>query len=554
MKQVFISYPRDKAAGQVAARALHSALQKEQISTFLDDESIEPGDRWLKKLKDGIAGCKVMLTLISEASDDRLWVEREFIEAQKHDILIIPVLVEAADIPMQMGDMQAVSLYGEQAVEHQAHLFQKIRKHLGIEKINPLIKQAIQAKRTDAYEKALEIWQEVLTLSSDKVRAQNEIEKLQSLNETKTRADQLLQRLVPRISEIGSVFTQAAGLLNQAAKRPESMPLLELTEQFLDNLINAADYVKACQVIFQTPASTVMNAPVVDYSALAERICRGEIVLFLGSEIAEDYGNTIRTERQVADKLASQTRYDNSERRLSSVAEYMRLQPEYGPSGLWSRLQKAIEEGETEAALYQLLARINAPLVLISSAYDDTLERSFKATNKPFVELSSIVNRSDDYDVGQVIVSYSDNFAADRAYAEEELSALKLYEAGYSIIYKIRGSCCSGSDSELKRDALTVSESDYFIFARYAEKIIPSYLAKQFRGRGFLFLGFSPASWEQRLLVGALLAKRKNANEGCFTVGASRDPLEVAYWQKQKVQHYDVDLSQLDDHIEEALL
>lgn len=554
MKQVFISYPRDKAEGQAAARALHSALQKEQISAFLDDESIEPGDRWLKKLKDGIAECKIMLSIISVASDDRSWVEKEFIEAQKHDILIIPVLVEAADIPMQMGDLQAVSLYGEQAAEHQAHLFRKIYKHLGIDKVNPLIKQANNAKRMEAYEEALEIWQQVLTLSPDNTRAHREIEKLQSLNETKAHNKLVLERLASRYADIEPVFLEVGGKLKQTNKPHEVAPLLSLTEKLLDNSMSAEAYINACQALFQEPVAAAAVVQNVDYNALAERISRGEIVLFLGSEIAKDYGNTITTERQVADKLASQTRYDSAEGKLSSVAEYMRLQPEYGPSGLWNRLQTAIEEGATETALYQLLARINSPLILISSAYDDTLARSFKAANKPFVELSSIVNRSDDYDIGHVIVSYSDNSAADQTYTEEELSGLKLYEAGYSIIYKIRGSCCSGSDNELKRDALTVSESDYFTFARYAEKIIPSYLAKQFRGRGFLFLGFSPASWEQRLLVNALLAKRKNANEGCFTVGTSRDPLEAAYWQKQKVQHYDVDLSQLDDHIEEALL
>ena len=555
MKQVFISYPRDNATGQALARSLYSALQKEQISAFLDEESIEPGERWLKSLKEGVAGCKIMLSVISTASDDRKWFEKEFNEAQKHDILIIPVLSEDTDIPMQLTDLQAVPLYGEQAKDQQIRLFQSIRKTLGVDVINPLIKKAIQAKRNEAYDTAISLWSQVLEISPEQTRAHEEIGILKELNQTKQKGADLSERLAQRYMDIQPVFSDVISLLKQAAKRPDAaLPLIEKTQLFLDNKLTAEEYINSSRVICQpmTNLSQTVQSP--DYAALAERISKGEVALFLGSDIAQEYGDKAKSEQQLATELAQQAKYENFGGSLSSIAEYLRLGVEVGSSGLWSKLESAIAHEQVDTALYPLLARIDAPLILISSAYDDSLERCFQASGKPYVELSSIVCRTDEYDIGHVIASYSDHSVKDRPYLNEQLSTLKLYEQGYSIIYKIRGSCTSGSNNELKRDALTVAESDYFTFARHAEEIIPSYLTGLLRGRGFLFIGLNPDSWEQRLLVNALLSKRTHASDDCYTVGVSRDLLEAAYWKKQRVHHYDVNLPELDEHIEEVLL
>ena len=559
MKQVFISYPRDNAAGQATARSLHTALQKEQISSFLDETSIDPGTRWLVSLKEGVANCKIMLSVISSSSDDRVWFEKEFNEAQKYDIYIIPVLAEEVELPMQFSDLQAIFLFGAQVRDQQEKLFKFIRKYLGVDEINPLIKQAIHAKRTEAYEIALEKWHRVLDISPNHSRATNEIHHLQKLNDLKNEGAFLSQQLVLRFLEIQSVFTDVALILNQAAKRVEAPAVIEITKQFLEKHIIAEDYIQQCQLICKPAGSGSTASQAVNYDALAQRISKGEMVLFLGSDIAGEYGDDAKSEQQLASELAQEAKYKNFQGSLSSIVEYLRLTADYGASGVWKKLEVAVSEVQVDNNLYPLLARIEAPLILISAAYDDQLEKCFQESRKPYVQLSSIVSRSDEYDIGHVIASYSDKSKPDQAYLAENLSALKLHENGYSIIYKIRGSCVYGDeqslqDKALQRDALTVAESDYFTFARHAEKIIPSYLAGLLRGRGFLFVGYSPASWEQRLLVSALLSKRTHASDQCYTVGGSKDPLESAYWKKQHVHSYDVNLLELDGHIEEALL
>lgn len=557
-KQVFISYPRDNAAGQTTARALFTALQKEQISAFLDEDSIELGDRWLNKLKQGVADCKIMLSVISAASDDRAWLEKEFNEAQKHDIRIIPILAEAVDLPMQFTDIQAIALYGDTAKEQQEKLFKYIRKYLGIDEITPLIKEAEQAKRNDALETALQKWQQVLTIAPDFERANKEISRLEQLRSLQQRGKDLLPQLLSRMDEIQPVFGEVATILSQASKRPEVTAIMALSQQFLENSITSDDYTKQCKVAFQSKNNGIQSVSNTDYAVLAERIGKGEMVMFLGSDIAQEYGVVAKNEQQLAKDLAQQAEYPDFEGGLSSITEYLHIGTSLGARGVWEKLESAMQKTEAETRLHTLLAKVEAPLILISAAYDNQLERCFDQAGKLYVQLSSIICPSEHYDVGHVVASYSDGSEQDQTYLAEELSALKLHEKGYSIIYKIRGSCVttnkqSEEDKAMQRDGLTVTESNYFTFARHAETIIPSYLASLLRGRGFLFVGFSPESWEQRLLVNTLLSKRKHAHDRCHTVGVSQDPLEAAFWRQQGVVPYDVNLPELDGHIEEVL-
>lgn len=127
---VFISYPRDGAHGQALARELYERLQAESIDAFLDEENILPGDRWIHVLKAGAQQCRVMLSVVSPASHDRSWVEREYIAAVQEKVPVIPVLATAGELPFQMNDLQAAKLYGEHKENEWRRVLAQIRKHM----------------------------------------------------------------------------------------------------------------------------------------------------------------------------------------------------------------------------------------------------------------------------------------------------------------------------------------------------------------------------------------------------------------------------------------
>jgi hypothetical protein len=323
------------------------------------------------------------------------------------------------------------------------------------------------------------------------------------------------------------------------------MMLVEQTELLLDDVLDTETFILWWDAVTATPTHPTTQH--VDMAKLAARVQRGEMVLFFGSGIAgaDEAGQVAALVQQ----LAQQIGYDPFSGTLSSIAEYYQLHPDFGQSALLENLRTRLPDQAQDKLLYQALARVKVPLILIAAAYDNVLESVFRESGKRFVELASIVRRSDEYDIGHVLVSFSDASQPDKVYPEEEISRLKLFENGYSIIYKIRGTC--GQD-ELRHDALTLSESNFFSFARYADKMIPGYLARLLRNRGFLFVGYRPREWEDRLLASALLEKRSNSQEPCYVLGATAERLEAAYWESKNVKQYRVDRRELEKYLAEV--
>ena len=128
---VFISYPRDGLSGQALARELYRRLQMEGIEAFLDEEDIQPGDRWIQALKDGVGQSRVMLSVVSPAAHDRPWLEKEYIAASEEGIPVIPVLATAGRLPFQINNLQAVSLFGDDKEVQWRRLLNRIREYLG---------------------------------------------------------------------------------------------------------------------------------------------------------------------------------------------------------------------------------------------------------------------------------------------------------------------------------------------------------------------------------------------------------------------------------------
>lgn len=127
---VFISYPHDEASGQALAREIYQRLADEGIPAFIDEHHIRFGNRWIRKLSEGVEHCKVMLSVVAPASHDRPWVEKEYIMANRVEALIIPVFASEGKLPMQICDLQAANLYGEDKEAHWKLVLQEIREEL----------------------------------------------------------------------------------------------------------------------------------------------------------------------------------------------------------------------------------------------------------------------------------------------------------------------------------------------------------------------------------------------------------------------------------------
>jgi len=338
-----------------------------------------------------------------------------------------------------------------------------------------------------SYDAAIDKWYEIQSYQRDYPTIKSELARLQALVQQQQKSQSAIRQISKiRDAQLRSIAKPLIAALNQ----PESSPLYaDLLEQVEDLLLAGPPDVEGFMLWWEAVFAEQSSSSRVDLSLLAERIKRGEMVLFIGSGF-EDLNESAAN---LASRLAKQIGYEAFQGSFSSIAEYYQLHPEFGQAALLRNLSSQLPK--SALALYQSLAKMERPLILISAAYDNWLEASFTQHGKRYVELTSIVKRSQDYDIGHILLHYSDKSVPAEPLHEEALSELALLEQGYSIIYKIRGTCSADlteAQDDIRHDALTLSESNYFSFARYADRIIPNYLARQWRNRDFLFVAYRP--------------------------------------------------------------
>lgn len=423
------------------------------------------------------------------------------------------------------------------------------------EKLAKLREKLSREERNGSYPQAIDTAEQILVITPDDPRIKQKIDKLRERQAFYQPALEALGHLGVHIAALGMpLYEKLAYALHPKNKRDDLITvLLQPTQQFLNDEMDLALYQQACMMYLAEATPETSSALRVNYADLVEKIFSGHTVLFLGTEMADLYGDQSIDEQTLAQQLAEAIPYQDFQGNLATIAELYQLR-QGGKKTLLDNLHQSLPQDAQLFLLYQSLAQSEQHLILVSAAYDGLLEAAFQQAGKPFVELSSIINRTQNYDIGHVVLNYSDDDKDEMVYPQEQLSTLKLLDT-HSIIYKIRGTCVDTTAKQLtaRKDALTLSESNYLTFAENARKMVPNFIAEHLREREILFAGFSPRSWEDRLLVRTLLSHRYNSDYLCLRMGDSTDLLERAFWKKQNVEASDIDFNILDEHLQEAL-
>jgi hypothetical protein len=104
---VFISYARSDFS---CCEKIKHALAKAGIDCWRDTDDIKPGEKWLKRILEALEQSQAMIVLWSEASKNSDYMEREFLEAEKLKLRIIPVIIEGQDVPFRLNERIAIFL------------------------------------------------------------------------------------------------------------------------------------------------------------------------------------------------------------------------------------------------------------------------------------------------------------------------------------------------------------------------------------------------------------------------------------------------------------
>lgn len=299
------------------------------------------------------------------------------------------------------------------------------------------------------------------------------------------------------------------------------------------------------------------------YGIIWNHLKKSEVIPFLGAGASLsgrppnadwDAKSTtfLPTGAELARRLAAEAEFpgDEAERDdLSRVASY--YQESIDRPGLVGRLREVFDKDYQPGQIHEFLADLASPVLIVTTNYDDLIEKALTRKKKPY---HLIVHPADRKDLAASVLWWKPGEAEPTPHPPAKLP-LSLTDT--TIIYKMHGSV----DRQQKTwDSFVITEEDYveFLARMTGQSAIPARFMALFRKCRFLFLGYGLRDWNLRVILKNLKTTlpRPEAEvvdaepdaplpqEGLRSWAIQRRPseLEQMLWQARKVSIYDMEI------------
>ncbi len=294
-----------------------------------------------------------------------------------------------------------------------------------------------------------------------------------------------------------------------------------------------------------------------DYDAVTQMFRQGIVIPFLGPGVWEPQAEARPPlHSELAQQLAVDAGQAVQDDPLSLVAQ--KIDIVRGRGVVYDRVRALYQPEDVSYAptqIHHFLARIDHPLLMLTTAYDTLLETAFEAEGKPYAVVTHVI-RSDDQpqDRGKVVVQYSDcKGSVEKCLAGDLVIDL----TKWSVIYKINGAFgLEDPDSGEEIDSLVISEEDYVTLVSILENprmLFPSHLARQFRKRMFFFLGYSLHDWGLRAIIDTIQRRSSFRRIQPYAVRQAAPDFERLYWESRQVRLIDAAVSDFIHDLSQAL-
>jgi hypothetical protein len=195
-------------------------------------------------------------------------------------------------------------------------------------------------------------------------------------------------------------------------------------------------------------------------------------------------------------------------------------------------------------SLHTFLAGIDSPVLMVTTNYDDLVERALDERNlRPGVTARpyDVVIHTTDMNSGDRLLWWPHGEGAPREVAPNKLD-IDLSER--TVIYKMHGAV---DRKQPARDSYVITEDDYidFLARMTRNKAIPSIFAELFQTRHFLFLGYGLNDWNLRVVLNRIEKDlRRPKGITSWAIQYRPRPLERRFWQERGVEVYDLPLDE----------
>ena len=301
------------------------------------------------------------------------------------------------------------------------------------------------------------------------------------------------------------------------------------------------------------PAPTNMH-----YINITRAIADGRVVPFLGAGAGLfgrpegatfQPGHHLPGSPELAAHLAETYGYPLAEMRdLVRVSQYVTLVSGLGP--LYSTLHEFFDVDYPVTDLHQFFARLPALLrakghrpkyqLIVTTNYDDVLERAFREADEPFDLVSYVADGSQR---GKFLHWPSDGEVRliDRPNEDQIITTDKR-----TVILKIHGAIDRLNPD---RDSYVITEDHYIDYLTHTDvsNLIPVTLAAKMKMSHFLFLGYSLRDWNLRVILHRIWGEQK-LNFKSWAIQTNPQEMDQRFWMKRDV---DILNARLEDFIVE---
>jgi hypothetical protein len=261
-----------------------------------------------------------------------------------------------------------------------------------------------------------------------------------------------------------------------------------------------------------------------------------------GGELAAYLAKRFHYSKQVADLI-----------RISQFVTVMR-----GSNFLYEALHGLFDADYPPSALHTFLAELPAlraargisegQQVIITTNYDDALERAFTAAGEEFDLIWYVASTPKDH-LGkfmhrppggeprpiEVANSYKDVDPAER-----------------TVIVKIHGAV-QRNGGTYEHDNYVITEDDYINYLMQTDisALLPPSVIAKLRLSSFLFLGYSMSDWNLRVILRRLW-NEQTLSANSWAIQLRPDPVEQKFWAMHNVEIKDIELGEYVRRLREA--
>ena len=239
---------------------------------------------------------------------------------------------------------------------------------------------------------------------------------------------------------------------------------------------------------------------------------------------------------------------------LAKVAQYFRAV--LGRRYLRQWLRDLFHHPFAHGPVHQLLAEVPAPLLIVTTNYDELIERAFQDRGRPY---DLVIHQTDAVEWGGAVIHWPHG-ATEPEFASPK--SLRIDLSRTTVIYKMHGGV-DGLDAA--RDSFVIDEDDYTDFlVRVADKAaIPAIFAEAVSTRSFLFLGYSLRDWNFRMILSKIdrdlpyspHARRTGARQErveSWAIQKDASALERKLWETRNVNIFDMDIAEFVARLRQA--